>query len=107
MYILQKDLHKDTTDIIPYGFEVDIIKDCSSLRHDIADVFNVIDRQGPRYVQTIEKVCFKINQKPPFDHRKTYLFCLFFYFIYFVNHRSSNESTVFANRNGAFEQPRL
>lgn len=56
MYILQKDIHKDTADIIPYGFEVDIIKDCSSLKNDIADVFNVIDRQGPRYVQTIEKV---------------------------------------------------
>lgn len=56
MYILQKDIHKDTTDIIPYGFEVDIIKDCSSLHRDIADVFNVIDRTSPRYVQTIEKV---------------------------------------------------
>lgn len=58
MYILQKDLDKDTTDIIPYGFDVDIIKDCTTLRNDIADVFNVIERQGPRYVQTIEKVCF-------------------------------------------------
>lgn len=56
MYILPKDIHKDTVDIIPYGFEVDIIKDCSSLRNDIADVFNVIDRNSQNYVQTIEKV---------------------------------------------------
>ncbi|XP_031628199.1 histone H2A deubiquitinase MYSM1-like [Contarinia nasturtii] len=55
MYILPKDIHKDTIDIIPYGFEVDIIKDCSSLRNDIADVFNVIDRNSHNYVQTIEK----------------------------------------------------
>lgn len=68
MYILQKDLHKDTTDIIPYGFEVDIIKDCSSLRNDIADVFNVIDREGPRYVQTIEKVRFWAFQS--FGHQR-------------------------------------
>lgn len=58
MYILPKDLHKDTIDVIPYGFEVDIIKDCSSLQNDIADVFNVIDRECPSYVQTIEKVHF-------------------------------------------------
>lgn len=56
MYILPKDIHKDTIDIIPYGFEVDIIKDCSSLQNDIADVFNVIDRNSQNYVQTIEKV---------------------------------------------------
>lgn len=56
MYIIPKDVHKDTIDIIPYGFEVDIIKDCSSLRNDIADVFNVIDRNSHNYVQTIEKV---------------------------------------------------
>lgn len=56
MYILPKDIHKDTMDIIPYGFEVDIIKDYSSLQKDIADVFNVIDRESPSYVQTIEKV---------------------------------------------------
>lgn len=56
MYILPKDIHKDTIDIIPYGFEVDIIKDCTSLRNDIADVFNVIERNSHNYVQTIEKV---------------------------------------------------
>lgn len=56
MYILPKDIHKDTIDIIPYGFEVEIIKDCSSLRNDIADVFNVIDRNSHNYVQTVEKV---------------------------------------------------
>ena len=56
MYIMPKDINKDTIDIIPYGFEVDIIKDCSSLRNDIADVFNVIDRNSHNYVQTIEKV---------------------------------------------------
>lgn len=49
-------MNKDTMDIIPYGFEVDIIKDCTSLRNDIADVFNVIDRNNQNYVQTIEKV---------------------------------------------------
>lgn len=59
MYIMPKDLHnKDTFDIIPYGFEVDIIKDCSSLQNDIADVFNVIDRQCQGYVQTIQNVSF-------------------------------------------------
>lgn len=57
MYILPNDIHKDTIDIIPYGFEVDIIKDCSSLQNDIADVFHVIDRNSHNYVQTIEKVC--------------------------------------------------
>lgn len=56
MYILPKDIHKDTIDVIPYGFEVDIIKDCSSLRNDIADVFNVIDRNSHTYAQTIERV---------------------------------------------------
>lgn len=61
MYILPKDIHKDTVDIIPYGFEVDIIKDCSSLQKDIADVFNVIDRNSQNYVQTIDKVCFLAN----------------------------------------------
>lgn len=56
---MPKDLHnKDTFDIIPYGFEVDIIKDCSSLQNDIADVFNVIDRQCQGYVQTIQNVSF-------------------------------------------------
>lgn len=56
MYILPKDVHKDTIDIIPYGFEVDIVKDCSSLQKDIADVFNVIDRKSHNFVQTVEKV---------------------------------------------------
>lgn len=63
MYILPKDTHKDTIDIIPYGFEVDIIKDCSSLRNDIADVFNVIDRNSHNYMQTIEKVRFPLANK--------------------------------------------
>lgn len=59
MYIMPKDLHKkDTFDIIPYGFEVDIIKDCSSLQNDIGDVLNVIDRQSHDYVQTIQNVSY-------------------------------------------------
>lgn len=56
MYILPEDIHKDSIDIIPYGFDVEIIKDCTSLRNDIADVFNVIDRNSQNYVQTVEKV---------------------------------------------------
>lgn len=63
MYILPKDIHKDTIDIIPYGFEVEIIKDCTSLRNDIADVFNVIERNSHNYMQTIEKVRLKSLMK--------------------------------------------
>lgn len=66
MYILPKDINKDIADVIPYGFEVDIIKDCTSLRNDIADVFNVIDRNSQNYEQTIEKVnyCFEFISFP-------------------------------------------
>lgn len=82
MYILPKDIHKDTIDIIPYGFEVDIIKDCSSLQNDIADVFNVIDRNSQNYVQTVEKV--SISFQLPQVLQKLILPDEIFHFIIFV-----------------------
>lgn len=108
MYILQKDLHKDTTDIIPYGFEVDIIKDCSSLRKDIADVFGVIDRQGPRYVQTIEKVQFPCYSKF-FSYIICFLLTIFFLLSLSPYHHiiSSSTHAVYTKRIGASELSRL
>lgn len=85
MYILPKDMNKDTIDIIPYGFEVDIIKDCSSLRNDIADVFNVIDRNSHNYVQTIEKVVVTLTSH--FNEKFTHFFFLFFIIsVYKIRH---------------------
>lgn len=90
MYILPKDIHKDTMDIIPYGFEVDIIKDYSSLQKDIADVFNVIDRESPTYVETIEKVIREIA-------RLMLQFTEIFHFLFLLFHLL----TVYTNRNRA------
>lgn len=59
MYILPKDLHGESNDMIPHRFDVDIIKDCSSLRHEIADVFNVLDRNSGTYYTSIEKVLIR------------------------------------------------
>lgn len=60
MYILPKDLQEETNvlDVIPYVFDVDVIKDCSSLRNEIADVFSVISRDNGTgtYFTSIEKV---------------------------------------------------
>lgn len=56
MYILPKDLESEPNDLIPYGLDVDIIKDCSALRSEIGEVFNVIDRDSGQYFTTIEKV---------------------------------------------------
>lgn len=59
MYILPKDLQKETNavDVIPYVLDVDVIKDCSTLRNEIADVFSVISRDNGTYFTSIEKVC--------------------------------------------------
>lgn len=59
MYILPKDLQKETNvvDVIPYVLDVDVIKDCTSLRNEIADVFSVISRDNETYFTSIEKVC--------------------------------------------------
>lgn len=63
MYILPKDLQEETNvlDVIPYVFDVDVIKDCSSLRNEIADVFSVISRDNGTgtYFTSIEKVCIE------------------------------------------------
>lgn len=56
MYILPKDLHREPNEVIPYRFDVDIIKECSSLQREIADVFNVIDRDSGTYFTSIERV---------------------------------------------------
>lgn len=58
MYILPKDLQKEANvlDVIPYVLDVDVIKDCSSLRTEIADVFSVISRDNGTYYTSIEKV---------------------------------------------------
>lgn len=60
MYILPKDLQKEANvlDVIPYVFDVDVIKDCSSLKNEIADVFSVISRDNGTYFTSIEKVCY-------------------------------------------------
>lgn len=59
MYILPKDLQKEANvvDVIPYMLDVDVIKDCTSLRNEIADVFSVISRDNGTYFTSIEKVC--------------------------------------------------
>lgn len=56
MYILPNDLQSISPETIPYSLDVDIIKDCSSLKTEIRDVFNVIDKQRADYQNTIEKV---------------------------------------------------
>lgn len=75
MYILPKDLHNDAIDVVPFGFEVDIIKDFSSLRNDIADVFNVIDRNSQTYAQTIERVSRILAAHTKYDKSNGFLFC--------------------------------
>lgn len=58
MYILPKDIQKEANvlDVIPYALDVDVIKDCSTLRNEIADVFSVISRDNGTYFTSIEKV---------------------------------------------------
>lgn len=60
IYILPKDIQKEANvlDIIPYALDVDVIKDCSTLRNEIADVFSVISRDNGTYFTLIEKVSF-------------------------------------------------
>lgn len=56
MYILPEDMHSISVDTIPYSFEVDVIKDSSTLRNEIRDVFNVIDKNNDQFDEIIQKV---------------------------------------------------
>lgn len=58
MYVLPKDLHSISNDTIPYGLDVDVIKDCSNLRNEINDIFSVIDQETDYFAETVRKVCF-------------------------------------------------
>lgn len=61
MYILPEDMHSITVETIPYSFEVDVIKDCSTLRSEISDVFNVIDKNSDQFDEIIRKVFLAFN----------------------------------------------
>lgn len=57
MFLLSKSLQNfSDTHTIPYSLDVDIVKDCSNLRHEMNDILNVIDRTSNAYVDLIRKV---------------------------------------------------
>lgn len=71
------DLH--TVDSAPYELPVDIIDDYITIKEDVSDVFNVIDKNHVNYSETLERVSYLVR-----DHcRKIILF--FFQFALFAN----------------------
>lgn len=57
MYVMPEDLHAIGEHTVPYELEVEIIKDCSNFKSDIADVFAIIDKECDQYPVTLKKVC--------------------------------------------------
>lgn len=57
MYVMPKDLLTIGEHTVPYELEVEIIKDCSNFKSDIADVFAIIDKECDQYPATLKKVC--------------------------------------------------
>lgn len=56
MYIMPEDLLAIGEHTVPYELEVEIIKDCSNFKSEIADVFAIIDKDDDQYAATLKKV---------------------------------------------------
>ncbi|KAJ6627761.1 Histone H2A deubiquitinase MYSM1 [Pseudolycoriella hygida] len=55
IFILPEHLHVINATTVPYELDVDIIKDCSNLKHEIREVLDVIDRESERCAVIMEK----------------------------------------------------